>query len=432
MPMACISKILSFAVEEDVFKSIVFIERELHFLWLRVKLLSRIDPRVLLFYTLFLQEEPMSLNYCTDKQPKSQGRGLLALLFLICNFVSLQTHAWGGRGHSSICEATAFLVKEENLRNFLMARPHIMGHLCNIPDIQWRQLPPELTKIGNPTHYFSPDLIGLHTKDVPSDYHQLESLIDAKSKTSDKAKGNNASPFPSRDGVGSSWWRINQFFTRVTILKDSFAKASFPSNKKEEQDDNFLYNKSVYEMFVSMGIMGHFVADLNQPYHNTADYDGWSAGHGGIHSYYEDTCIAEMPGTLVGDIIDAAKKIKDRPFEKPESIVEKMREVSKLALKDIDLLLKLDPIKKPSTIKNIDGVETKTPAERLSAAVGEEKFHKVLMTHLGRSALSLAHLWDLAYIKAGRPDLSKYRSYRYPLTVDFVSTDYGQEKPTSN
>ena len=47
-------------------------------------------------------------------------------------------HAWGGRGHNTICEAAAFLVKNKELKEFLQLRPHIMGHLCNIPDIQWK------------------------------------------------------------------------------------------------------------------------------------------------------------------------------------------------------------------------------------------------------------------------------------------------------
>ena len=84
----------------------------------------------------------------------------LLLLFSVI-FLSLQTLAWGGRGHHAICSAAPHLVKDDSLKNFLKFRPHTMGHLCNIPDIYWKSIGPDVSDLGNPTHYIDPELIGL-------------------------------------------------------------------------------------------------------------------------------------------------------------------------------------------------------------------------------------------------------------------------------
>jgi hypothetical protein len=43
---------------------------------------------------------------------------------------------------------------------------------------------------------------------------------------------------------------------------------------------------------------------------------------------------------------------------------------------------------------------------------------------MARAAALLAKKWDEAYIAVGKPDLSKYQSYRYPFTPDYLKPDY--------
>jgi hypothetical protein len=57
-------------------------------------------------------------------------------------------------------------------------------------------------------------------------------------------------------------------------------------------------------------------------------------------------------------------------------------------------------------------------------AVGHQRYKGIIVTELSRSALLLAKLWDDAYVEAGRPRLIASKSYRYPLTVEFVAPDY--------
>jgi hypothetical protein len=45
------------------------------------------------------------------------------------------------------------------------------------------------------------------------------------------------------------------------------------------------------------------------------------------------------------------------------------------------------------------------------------------------STAQLAAFWDEIYERAGKPDLSAYRSYRYPFKPDFVAPDYLSPAP---
>ena len=48
-----------------------------------------------------------------------------------------------------------------------------MGHLCNIPDISWRNIG-EKGKIDASSHYIEPDLFGSTLKEISSDFKKIE------------------------------------------------------------------------------------------------------------------------------------------------------------------------------------------------------------------------------------------------------------------
>ena len=187
---------------------------------------------------------------------------------------------------------------------------------------------------------------------------------------------------------------------------------------------------------VNLGVMGHFVGDNSQPFHSTADYDGYKQGHGGIHGFYEDQGVDEEGIDLtvrVEKLAAQMRQMADSKDKKEQAKVaflaaatplEKMRALSSVTVKEINPILALDPVTKPSHIENVDGRETKTPAERKPISAIQAKFSPLIVTDLARSTALLAELWDEAYAKAGKPDLSAYRSWRYPLTPEFVAPDY--------
>jgi len=333
---------------------------------------------------------------------------------------SPRLQAWGGRGHDSICESAVYLVQNKNLKDFLMSKPHLMGHLCNIPDIYWKSLPMELRRHGDSGHYVDPEVIGLAVKDIPTDY---KAIVEKYTNSENKDK-TNAKILSVPLEFGSNWWRADQMF-RIAIEKGSeLQKLPAPQNSKEEQDQNLAYNKAFYEMLTSMGIMGHFVGDNSQPFHTTSDYDGYAANHGGIHSYYEEATVSFFGPDLQDRIYKKALKLKNTSFIKPTNTVDKMKALAEISTKEIKDVLKADPLISQSTIKLERGMSLKVPAKRKSAEIGFKAFEKMQIEQMARSALLLAHLWDDIYTKIGKPNLDAYKSFRYPLTVDFILPDY--------
>ncbi len=327
--------------------------------------------------------------------------------------------AWGGRGHHTICSAAPHLVKDESLKAFLKFRPHTMGHLCNIPDIYWKSLGPDVNDIGSPSHYVDPEVIGLKINEIPLDYK----AITDKYTGSDNLYKKSGKLFSIPKEFGSLWWRTDQFYRLASGLKNSFTSVELPKNFKEEQDEKLPYNLAIFNMMTYMGLMGHFVGDASQPFHSTSNHDGYGTGHGGIHSYYEEQVVTNFGPDFEKLIIDKAKTIKDSKLVTGTPL-EIMRHLTQLSDDDREKVFKLDPILKPSELKDEKGMEIRTPAQRSPIEVGFPKLKNLIVLHMARSALVLAHFWDEAYQNSGAPTLKPYKSFRYPHTPDFIPPDY--------
>lgn len=343
---------------------------------------------------------------------------------LIILFTGSTTWAWGGRGHDAICQSAVFLVKSSALKEYLLNKPHMMGHLCNIPDIHWRNLPNEQTQHGNPTHYVNPEIVGLSTQTLPT---EIKDIIQKYTGQENMIRmGSKISSIPM--DMGTSWWRADQLFRIALNTAKEVKKATPPSNSKEEQDDNLQYNKYFYDMVVALGIMGHYVGDNAQPFHVSSDYDGYAAGHGGIHAYYEDSSVAYFGPDLHSKIVSTAKKMKKTNFLIGKSTIEKMKKLGEISSNEVKDVLKVDPVIKPSSLKIEKGMSLKTAAVRRSAEVGHQKFEKLILQQMARASLLLAHLWDEVYQQAGSPEVKAYKSYKYPLTPEFIFPDYYEIK----
>jgi hypothetical protein len=343
--------------------------------------------------------------------------------FLIFSATILQSPAgwtWSHRGHASICEAAVFLLKEPVLKEYLQNRPQMMGHLCNVPDIYWKSLGPDVNKNGNPTHFINPDIVGLKIKDVPSDY---KTILEKYTGTDNQFK-KGAKIYSIPNEFGSIWWRADQFVKRAGNLAETFAKATPPANSKEEQDENLLFNKTALDFIINIGVLGHYVGDAAQPIHNTSDYDGYEAKHGGIHGYFEEICVGFLEADLVGQIVKTAKSFKKESFLIAPTTVEKMRALSLLSVQDIPKIYKLDVLVKPSEINKNSGMEIKTPAVRKDTSKTAQKMAPLITQEMARAASLLAQLWDTAYVNAGRPKFNLYKSYKYPFTPEFIAPDY--------
>jgi hypothetical protein len=325
------------------------------------------------------------------------------IIFILLILFSFNSFAWGNRGHHTLCQAATFLVKNPNLRQFLKRREHTFGHLCNVPDIYWKTFSKEERKVGDPTHYLHGQSLNPDLKKIPVDY--AEAMKQA-----------------TEEDVGSLWWRADQFYRLAQTALANVKNTKPPQDFKEQQDSELPYNQSIYSSILAMGLMGHYVGDGSMPYHNHADYDGWASGHGAIHGFYEDECVAEMPAGLLTNILLMAKKHGENlSFLKPNlSNVERMRELALLTQPDVARVEKFDPVIKPSTI--IDGV--RTPAVRRDGTKSCMIFFPMITKQMAYSAKLLAKFWDQMYETAGKPDLIPYRSFRYPTQPEFVAPDY--------
>lgn len=346
-------------------------------------------------------------------------------LFSLITLTAVFAQAWGGRGHNAICATAVFLVKEKGLKEYLQNKPQMMGHICNMPDFYWKSLSPEITKQGNPTHFIDPEITGLKPTEVPLEYKKL---IDEYTGKDNKFKADGSKIFSIPTEFGSVWWRADQFSRRIAGMQKDFAAAATPTNSKEEQDENLPYNKLAFQMILDLGLMGHFVGDVSQPFHTTADYDGYAVGHGGIHAYFEDAIVGHFDGDLEARILKEARAMKDPSFLKPSTVIEKMKNLSEISIKEVKKIIALDPVLKASVVKKEKGMELRTPAERKPSEVGYQRMNKMIITEMARGSVLLANLWDEAYVKAGRPKLAAFKSYKYPFTVEFVAPDYTEGK----
>lgn len=329
--------------------------------------------------------------------------------------------AWGGRGHHLICEVASFLVQEKQLNQFLRTRAHVMGHLCNVPDTQWRNGPAEQTQAGNSAHYVDLELLQNDVDSLPADFRLL------LQKYSGQKNQHDGKPFKDiHKEFGSNWWRAQQLYQRAL------------SQKNKEQND-----EAIFAALVNLGVMGHFVGDNAQPLHLTIDYDGWKSGHGGLHSFYEDQVVGALDYGFHQKLYKEALKLQvaakmNQTKNKNEkaasaqssdwflrgSVFDRMRNLGKLSFADVPELFKRDRVLAKSDLKEEKGMQLKTPAKRKPAADCVKDFEPLIVKNMARAAVLLAQFWDEAYVELGRPDLTQYKSYKYPSEVEFVMPDY--------
>lgn len=313
--------------------------------------------------------------------------------------------AWGDRGHHLICAVAPSLIEAPLSRDLLKERREMMGHLCNVPDNPWKFLPNG--RRGDPGHYLNPEKLGLSLKDFPTTRSQV---LEQARKREEFAKSSSAEIFGA---LGLLWWRAEQFYNLASGAAEKLSRETPPAGREEAQNPKFPFNESVMAMIVNAGLLGHFVGDASMPYHTTSDYDGWANGHGGIHSYYENHCVDEMPHSLENSVYLAARKLKRSDPKKP--VVERMKELSLASRADQGRIEALDRVSQKS--QNSNG--TKSPAGRERGAKVCARFEGLIVQEMARSARLLADFWEEILAK-NTQSLLRYQILQYPFQPDFV------------
>ncbi len=303
---------------------------------------------------------------------------LIGICLLLTTLFSSKAHAWGNRGHTLVCEASIYLVKDKNLKSFLLKKSQMLNHLCLVPDIFWRGLYPQ-SMIGNSTHYINHEKLNVSIGLVPLKYQDALAKLPKSLSMKEKAKE-----------LGSNWWRAEQFFRRAI------------SEGKKKSAENFLIN---------VGLMGHFVADNGVPFHVTEDFDGRKIGHSGLHDFYETHVPSLLGPEALEKIVASARNEKLGNAD----ILLSMRQLASEAFKDVKFLIKTDPVKeksfsKKSAIRHLDGSILLL-------------WEPIIVKAMGRSAALLAHSIEEAYNRSGKP-LFGESYFPFPLTPDYVEPDF--------
>lgn len=392
--------------------------------------------------------------------------------FFIC-FATLQSptaFSWGARGHDMATQAAVkvFEVRYGKLHphaaEVFKEKAFLLGYLSNVPDVYWKSLPRKITKSLNPSHYV--DLEYVLAKPSYENFPLgLEKFVTTAIKNCPEtplAKRTDCSKLTKKTLLqtsGSATFRVGQFYnlalasaTKLKALDPKNTKRIKKSGSKEEGSLRKKRQGLMNEILLNSGLLSHFVADLAQPLHTTADYDGWEVSQGGLHSYCETAVIDEYPFGFFDEVVKWA--LDNKPSEKVLSGISKLhknelnrndgdRGEGKLVAVDFATSLSLNSFalkeelfeidRKFSLIKASKGakkdssgkvISEKVRAKRRSASEAADGYREFTKKRLAMAADSLAFLWHQLLKNAGNPSFKGYKSYYFPTQPQPTNLDY--------
>jgi hypothetical protein len=177
------------------------------------------------------------------------------------------------------------------------------------------------------------------------------------------------------------------------------------------------------------GILSHFTGDLSQPQHNSSNYDAWDNQQGGLHGYFENDLVNTFDLSLDQQVFNQATKINfiDRLIKEFPNCDKNAKEmVMALSVHSYKKLSQLHALDKKYSLleKSIHKDSQKIKAKRKPASTVAKHFKSLIIDQLAMSAAVTKWIWLDAWKKAGKPDLSKYRSYHYHSAPAFIDIDY--------
>lgn len=414
------------------------------------------------------------------------------IVLLACLLVGSRGHAWGERGHHAITATAARMLDTvappteagRALAHFFADHVYILGHLSNIPDTSWRNTAEErrISTMNSPNHYFGPErLLGppkalegpafeehlAAVRRLPADYQELK----RRYESTDIALP--AVPAEARtmrlfEDLGTTPWRAQELYE---LLLTAFQCAKQKESQPQPAAANQAYppvpspfrrpadgigeaaepplptyvcrsdlprRSDLHAAVILAGLLAHFVGDQGQPYHPTADYDGWVTGNGGIHAYFEGRVVHFLDERLNYDVL---KLSRSPQFQRQ---VWKRVGVDLAARSGVAQLLinmAADSIRHKETVRRLDDREaiisksvrlewgdypwrhpdrSFAEAKRRPATTPEvlRAFRPIVVERLAASAVVLARLWVEAWKAGGEPSLAGISATGLPYPFD--------------
>jgi len=265
--------------------------------------------------------------------------------------MSTSAFGWGETGHK-IINASAAQLMESPAAAFFQANAANLQLLATTPDLQWKKT--ATYKDEAPMHFFQWDNYSTSSMGQSLDQYVYSQVV----------SGLGASYVNTN---GSSVWRVDQLYVMmVNALKSG-------DNVKALQ---------------MAGVLGHYVGDLSQPMHDTADYDGQSIGRRGIHMYFETTLVGtEDPSSLTTEVVNAGGPIR----QTLDSTYANSPETS-------DQLVR--------TIVMQEGIEaygqlSNVLSDFSASSQDDAALKQFFGPRMGAGAANLSKIWDAAVVESG-------------------------------
>lgn len=352
------------------------------------------------------------LHSLNNRRLRSKMKTSLLLALLISVSGSQKAFAWGERGHDLVTRVAVQNLRHISNDDARLVRPfarrdHMLSHLSNVPDIVWRApYQSELVLEVNPsTHYINLEKVYENVtrySDIPADFLQYSQ--DARAKGYE----------PNESGTAP--WRVMQLYT---ALVEAMKQAGQAQDRKAVE-------KAGNEVLLLAGVMAHFVGDLSNPHHTTANHNGQLTGQGGFHSYFESQTVEEQGFDLVARIVKQAKRSWLTHYskkERTEILADPQKLVWALVVNSNGRKEKLEAIdRRYSLLQESQGERDR--AKRKPAKAMAKHYKKFTIERIGAGASALSQLWLLAWKESGEPDMSTYFSYHYHVKPDFIHPEY--------
>lgn len=248
-----------------------------------------------------------------------------SIFLILVSLFSINTWAWGRRGHSMVGETAAILISSQPNDEFMKAHAYDIGFYANVPDLVWKR--PATYATERLQHYTNIDAMEREFAKHPEIKNPL-----SLSREEFNAK------FPEiKPELGRSFWRIRELDEALSKVTDQLKALPADKMGKERQD---LQEKWI----VLAGVIGHYIGDLAMPLHVTENHDGEMTNQKGIHSFFEDRCVDELYPQLEVDVLRKVRK-EWPAFTKAnasKSVLELVTDLGHRSEKHIKKLLDLD------------------------------------------------------------------------------------------
>jgi hypothetical protein len=357
--------------------------------------------------------------------------------------ISSPALAWGERGHDAVTRvATRILANSKDPDSakfgaFLQKRENMLGHLSNVPDIVWKSVSPELDKLSSPSHFVDLDFI-LQNDKLPT-AAELPQDVNAFVKALDKNCAKKSKDFPCVGGktvdekllkAGHGPYRVQ---TLAEDLREAFKNLKAMDKVTKDSPEFPKKEEAVQRILLLSGVLSHFVGDLANPHHTSADYDGWQTEQGGLHAYFETDILDSLGLDLEATVLDEAERHQPmaKLFQKhPHNYLEQAWELTLDSHAQITELTALDRdnslLQKSSEEKEKgpDGRSKRERAKRKEPVESRNVFRNLVVLRLAAGSDALARIWLDTWQEAGKPDLSFYRNYHYDVKPEFIPMRY--------